>query len=177
MTIRISKHSPFVLVIWFFCFCFCFCLLVWFDLICFLVSIKLQYRTSVNNHERRFSFDLGIVSHNHDINKGNKEMIWSVNERIETWCSSPNTRESYRIGTKKIPLILFPLIALRSQNCFVPSKHLTDWRKLSNQLYYQGKNEYFDPFIFKASYRAFDLILIWSLWPKSHDVTFQITLS
>lgn len=48
------------------------------------------------------------------------------NERIETWYSSANTRESYRIGTKKNPFDFIPLIALRSQNCFVPSKHLTD---------------------------------------------------
>lgn len=108
-TIRISKRSPFVLIICFFCF-FLFFLLVWFGLVLFL----LQYKTWVNNHEKRFSFDLGIVSHNHDINKGNKDIIWSVNERMQTWYSSANTWESYRIGTKKIPLILFPLIALRS---------------------------------------------------------------
>ena len=116
-TIRISKRSPFVLII---CFVvnFFFFLLVWFGLVLFL----LQYKTWVNNHEKRFSFDLGIVSHNHDINKGNKDVIWSVNERMETWYSSANTWESYRIGTKKNPFDIIPINSTEiTQNRLVPS--------------------------------------------------------
>ena len=129
--------------------------MVWFGLVLFL----LQYKTWVNSHEKRFSFDLGIVSHNHDINKGNKDIIWSVNERMQTWYSSANTWESYRIETEKSPFDIIPINSTEvTQNRLVPSKHFTDWRKLNDQLDYQRKDEYFNPFIFKANYRAFDLI-------------------
>lgn len=95
-----------------------FFLLVWFGLVLFL----LQYKTWVNNHEKRFSFDLGIVSHNHDINKGNKDIIWSVNERMQTWYSAANSWESYRIGTKKNPFDIIPINRTEvTQNRFVPS--------------------------------------------------------